>query len=167
MRNIHFVELLLKYEHIYSGMCSKEHCQDFYFSSNIHILLSSLSPQFQLYLFWFLPSEWNDFKYKLNNNFNNFLFVFQPAYVVHIFPPCEFSQITMEKLGFDLLHQVKDLAHLLIIIATVGWRSPCSPLWERWFNLWYGQVMSGTPLRFQCWRRSSTNIGYEWPLTGF
>ncbi|KAL4221812.1 hypothetical protein ACF0H5_020066 [Mactra antiquata] len=44
----------------------------------------------------------------------------QPAYVVHIFPPCDFSQNTLSRLGFDLLYQVKDLAHLIVIIATVG-----------------------------------------------
>lgn len=46
------------------------------------------------------------------------IFYFQPAYVVHIFPPCEFSQLTLERLNFDL-RQLKDLAHLLIVIATV------------------------------------------------
>lgn len=44
----------------------------------------------------------------------------QPAYVVHIFPPCEFSNSTLSRLGFDLLYQVKDLAHLIVIIATVA-----------------------------------------------
>ncbi|KAK3105069.1 hypothetical protein FSP39_016605 [Pinctada imbricata] len=44
----------------------------------------------------------------------------QPAYVVHIFPPCEFSHNTLGRLGFDLLHQVRDLAHLLVIITTVA-----------------------------------------------
>ncbi|XP_052759600.1 msx2-interacting protein-like isoform X2 [Mya arenaria] len=44
----------------------------------------------------------------------------QPAYVVHIFPPCDFSQTTLQRLGFDLLYQVKDLAHLIVIIATVA-----------------------------------------------
>ncbi|XP_060565784.1 msx2-interacting protein-like isoform X2 [Ruditapes philippinarum] len=44
----------------------------------------------------------------------------QPAYVVHIFPPCDFSQTTLSRLGFDLLYQVKDLAHLIVIIATVA-----------------------------------------------
>ncbi|XP_071147711.1 protein split ends-like isoform X1 [Mytilus edulis] len=44
----------------------------------------------------------------------------QPAYVVHIFPPCEFSHETLGRLGFELLHQVRNLSHLLVIITTVA-----------------------------------------------
>jgi len=61
----------------------------------------------------------------------NLLFMFQPAYVVHIFPPCDFSQTTLQRLGFDLLYQVKDLAHLIVIIATVAW----TRMLNRWSTL--------------------------------
>ncbi|XP_062590610.1 msx2-interacting protein-like isoform X2 [Saccostrea cucullata] len=44
----------------------------------------------------------------------------QPAYVVHIFPPCDFSRNTLERLGFDLMQPLRDLAHLLVIITTVA-----------------------------------------------
>ncbi|XP_056009969.1 uncharacterized protein LOC125649803 isoform X3 [Ostrea edulis] len=44
----------------------------------------------------------------------------QPAYVVHIFPPCDFSRSTLERLGFDLMQPLRDLAHLLVIITTVA-----------------------------------------------
>lgn len=43
----------------------------------------------------------------------------QPAYVVHVFPPCEFTQIKLQMLAPDLLHSISDMAHLLIVIATV------------------------------------------------
>lgn len=45
---------------------------------------------------------------------------FQPAYVVHIFPPCDFSRSTLERLGFGLMQPLRDLAHLLVIITTVA-----------------------------------------------
>lgn len=47
-------------------------------------------------------------------------FSFQPAYVVHIFPPCDFSRTTLERLGFGLMQPLRDLAHLLVIITTVA-----------------------------------------------
>lgn len=43
----------------------------------------------------------------------------QPAYVVHIFPSCEFSNENLNRIAPDLLHSVTDIAHLLIVIATV------------------------------------------------
>ncbi|XP_076358509.1 LOW QUALITY PROTEIN: uncharacterized protein LOC143251056 [Tachypleus tridentatus] len=43
----------------------------------------------------------------------------QPAYVIHIFPSCDFSNENMARIAPDLLHSVSDIAHLLIIIATV------------------------------------------------
>lgn len=43
----------------------------------------------------------------------------QPAYVVHIFPSCEFSNENLARIAPDLLHSVADIAHLLIVIATV------------------------------------------------
>lgn len=43
----------------------------------------------------------------------------QPAYVIHIFPSCEFSNENMARIAPDLLHSVSDIAHLLVIIATV------------------------------------------------
>ncbi|XP_021929166.1 protein split ends-like isoform X2 [Zootermopsis nevadensis] len=41
------------------------------------------------------------------------------AYVVHIFPSCDFANENLERIAPDLLHRVADIAHLLIIIATV------------------------------------------------
>uniref|UniRef100_T1J4C3 Msx2-interacting protein n=1 Tax=Strigamia maritima TaxID=126957 RepID=T1J4C3_STRMM len=43
----------------------------------------------------------------------------QPAYVVHIFPACDFSNDNLARIAPDLLHSVADIAHLLIVIATV------------------------------------------------
>ncbi|XP_036369681.1 msx2-interacting protein isoform X4 [Octopus sinensis] len=43
----------------------------------------------------------------------------QPAYVVHIFPPCEFSRLKLREAGFELMNQVSDFAHLVIVITTV------------------------------------------------
>ncbi|KAL1418555.1 hypothetical protein MTO96_005594 [Rhipicephalus appendiculatus] len=42
-----------------------------------------------------------------------------PAYVIHIFPSCEFSNENLARIAPDLLHSVSDIAHLLVIIATV------------------------------------------------
>lgn len=41
------------------------------------------------------------------------------AYVVHIFPSCEFANENLDRIAPDLLTRVADLAHLLIVIATV------------------------------------------------
>ena len=46
--------------------------------------------------------------------------VLQPAYVVHIFPPCAFSSGNLSGAAPDLLHSVSEMAYLLIIIATVS-----------------------------------------------
>ncbi|XP_076315949.1 uncharacterized protein LOC143228608 [Tachypleus tridentatus] len=43
----------------------------------------------------------------------------QAAYVIHIFPSCDFSNENMARIAPDLLHSVSDIAHLLVIIATV------------------------------------------------
>lgn len=43
----------------------------------------------------------------------------QAAYVVHIFPSCEFAKENLARIAPDLLHRVADIAHLLIVIATV------------------------------------------------
>lgn len=43
----------------------------------------------------------------------------QPAFVVHIFPSCEFANENLARIAPDLLHRVADIAHLLIVIATV------------------------------------------------
>lgn len=49
-----------------------------------------------------------------------FLFsILQPSYVVHIFPACEFANDTLGRITPDLLHRVTDIAHLLVVIATV------------------------------------------------
>lgn len=46
-------------------------------------------------------------------------FLFQAAYVVHIFPACDFANESLARIAPDLLHRVADIAHLLIVIATV------------------------------------------------
>ncbi|KAG1661257.1 Protein split ends [Nymphon striatum] len=43
----------------------------------------------------------------------------QPAYVVHIFPSCEFSSDVISKVAPEILQYVDSHSHLLIIIATV------------------------------------------------
>jgi len=41
-----------------------------------------------------------------------------PAFVVHIFPPCDFSNENLARIAPDLLHRVADLSYLVIVIAT-------------------------------------------------
>ncbi|XP_071946169.1 uncharacterized protein [Antedon mediterranea] len=42
----------------------------------------------------------------------------QPAFVVHIFPPCEFTQVHLAHVAPDFFRDIADLAHLMIVIAT-------------------------------------------------
>ncbi|XP_068223812.1 protein split ends-like isoform X2 [Palaemon carinicauda] len=42
----------------------------------------------------------------------------QPAYVVHIFPPCDFANENLARISPDLLHRVAEISYLLIVIAT-------------------------------------------------
>ncbi|KAL2103584.1 hypothetical protein ACEWY4_000452 [Coilia grayii] len=45
---------------------------------------------------------------------------FQPAYVVQIFPPCEFSETHLSHLAPDLLNSISNISpHLMIVIASV------------------------------------------------
>lgn len=41
------------------------------------------------------------------------------AYVVHIFPSCDFAVDKLARIAPDLLNRVCDFSHLLIVIATV------------------------------------------------
>ncbi|XP_053279813.1 msx2-interacting protein [Pleuronectes platessa] len=44
----------------------------------------------------------------------------QPAYVVQIFPPCEFSEVHLSHLAPDLLNSISSISpHLMIVIASV------------------------------------------------
>ncbi|XP_061075104.1 msx2-interacting protein-like isoform X1 [Conger conger] len=44
----------------------------------------------------------------------------QPAYVLHIFPPCEFSESHLSRLAPDLLNSISSISpHLMIVIASV------------------------------------------------
>lgn len=43
----------------------------------------------------------------------------QPAFVVHVFPPCEFSMQVVAEHSQGLVEQIHDLAHVIIIITTV------------------------------------------------
>lgn len=42
-----------------------------------------------------------------------------PAYVVHIFPSCDFTNTNLNRLAPDLMHYLKGLAYVVIVIATV------------------------------------------------
>ncbi|KAM4563679.1 msx2-interacting protein [Odontesthes bonariensis] len=45
---------------------------------------------------------------------------YQPAYVVQIFPPCEFSESHLSRLAPDLLNSISSISpHLMIVIASV------------------------------------------------
>lgn len=46
-------------------------------------------------------------------------FLLQPAYVVHIFPSCDFVNENLRRIAPSLLERVADIAHLLIVITTV------------------------------------------------
>lgn len=41
------------------------------------------------------------------------------AFVVHIFPSCDFANENLARVAPDLLNRVAELSHLLIVIATV------------------------------------------------
>jgi hypothetical protein len=43
----------------------------------------------------------------------------QPAFVVHVFPPCDFSMDVVANHSQGLVEQIHDLAHVIIIITTV------------------------------------------------
>lgn len=43
----------------------------------------------------------------------------QPSHIIHIFPSCDFANENLARIAPDLLHGVADIAHLLIVIATV------------------------------------------------
>lgn len=43
----------------------------------------------------------------------------QAMYTVHIFPSCDFANENLSRIAPDLMHRVADIAHLLIVIATV------------------------------------------------
>ena len=42
----------------------------------------------------------------------------QAAYVIHIFPSCDFANVNLARANPDLLHSVADIAHLVIVITT-------------------------------------------------
>lgn len=41
-----------------------------------------------------------------------------PAYVVHIFPPCDWATANVERYAPELITTINDLSHLLIVVAT-------------------------------------------------
>lgn len=43
----------------------------------------------------------------------------QAMYTVHIFPSCDFANENLNRIAPDLMHRVANIAHLLIVIATV------------------------------------------------
>ncbi|XP_033107662.1 uncharacterized protein LOC117109421 [Anneissia japonica] len=44
----------------------------------------------------------------------------QPAFVVHIFPPCDFTQVNLAHVAPDFFRDIADLAHLMIVITTTS-----------------------------------------------
>lgn len=62
----------------------------------------------------------------MSQNQIKFLYV-QAAYVVHIFPSCDFANESLARIAPDLLHRVANIAHLLIVIATV--QMLCATFW--------------------------------------
>jgi len=43
----------------------------------------------------------------------------QPAYIVHVFPSCDFANENLARIAPNLLHRVAEIEHLVIVIATV------------------------------------------------
>lgn len=43
----------------------------------------------------------------------------QPAYIVHVFPSCDFANENLARIAPNLLHRVADIEHLVVVIATV------------------------------------------------
>ena len=43
----------------------------------------------------------------------------QTAYIIHIFPSCEFVNDNLARINPNLLHRVADLSHLFVVVATV------------------------------------------------
>ena len=46
-------------------------------------------------------------------------FPLQPAYVLHIFPPCEFAEVHLARVAPDLLDSAADSGHLMVLITLV------------------------------------------------
>lgn len=46
-------------------------------------------------------------------------YCYQALFTVHIFPSCDFANENLNRIAPDLMHRVADIAHLLIVIATV------------------------------------------------
>ena len=42
----------------------------------------------------------------------------QANYVLHIFPPCEFSEQHLSRVAPDLLSSASDSGHLMVVVAT-------------------------------------------------
>lgn len=54
--------------------------------------------------------------------------VLQPAYVLQIFPPCEFSESHLSQLAPDLLNRISSISPHLMIVITSVWPSPLGPV---------------------------------------
>lgn len=48
----------------------------------------------------------------------SFLVLLQPAYVVHIFPPCEFTQSILAQQTMELVTMLREIPYVVIIITT-------------------------------------------------
>lgn len=67
------------------------------------------------------------------------LFV-QAMFTVHVFPSCDFANENLTRIAPDLMHRVADIAHLLIVIATVWLARHASNVtltWERYIQSWH------------------------------
>lgn len=71
------------------------------------------SQQVNIFIFYFLNEKFNKLCVLI------IFFKLQPAYVVHIFPSCDFANENLARIAPDLLHRVAEIAHLVIVIATV------------------------------------------------
>lgn len=58
-------------------------------------------------------------EYLRQSHFQSIFFYFQGAYVVHIFPPGEFSRERLKACSSDIQTACGEFPHLLVIITTV------------------------------------------------
>lgn len=52
------------------------------------------------------------------HTFGGVFFSFQATYVIHIFPPCEFSSTNLGRFAQDIVQNTADSNYLLIVITT-------------------------------------------------
>lgn len=50
---------------------------------------------------------------------NILYYLFQNAYIVHMFPPCDYINSVLTNFHPSMVKQIETMAHLIIVIATV------------------------------------------------